>query len=69
MNPLKFSGHNLVYSSPYLKRNTTKINWLMLFKEMIPVYSESHTKPISTNFSHWLLKHVVGVATTGLLNG
>jgi hypothetical protein len=26
----------------------TKINWLTLFKEIIPVYSENHTKPIST---------------------
>jgi hypothetical protein len=23
----------------------TKINWLMLFKEIIAVYSENHTKP------------------------
>jgi hypothetical protein len=27
----------------------TKINWLMLFKEIIVVYSENHTKPINTN--------------------
>jgi hypothetical protein len=27
----------------------TKINWLMLFKEIIAVYSEEHTKPINTN--------------------
>jgi hypothetical protein len=26
----------------------TKINWLTLFKEIIAVYSENHTKPIST---------------------
>jgi hypothetical protein len=26
----------------------TKINWLMLFKEIIPVYSENHMKPINT---------------------
>jgi hypothetical protein len=24
----------------------TKINWLTLFKEIIPVYSENHTKHI-----------------------
>jgi hypothetical protein len=24
----------------------TKINWLMLFKEIIAVYNENHTKPI-----------------------
>jgi hypothetical protein len=27
----------------------TKINWLTLFKEIIPVYSENRTKPINTN--------------------
>jgi hypothetical protein len=26
----------------------TKINWLMLFKEIIAVYSENHAKPIDT---------------------
>jgi hypothetical protein len=26
----------------------TKINWLTLFKEIIPVYTENHTKPINT---------------------
>jgi hypothetical protein len=26
----------------------TKINWLMLFKEINTVYSENHTKPINT---------------------
>jgi hypothetical protein len=26
----------------------TKINWLMLFKEIIAVYSENHAKPINT---------------------
>jgi hypothetical protein len=29
----------------------TKINWLMLFKEIIAVYSESHAKPINTKCS------------------
>jgi hypothetical protein len=29
----------------------TKINWLMLFKEIIAVYSENHAKPLSTKFS------------------
>jgi hypothetical protein len=27
----------------------TKINWLMLIKKIIAVYSENHTKPINTN--------------------
>jgi hypothetical protein len=27
----------------------TTINWLTLFKEIIAVYSENHTKPINTN--------------------
>jgi hypothetical protein len=26
----------------------TKTKWLMLFRKMIAVYSESHTKPINT---------------------
>jgi hypothetical protein len=26
-----------------------KINWLTLFKEIIAVYRENHTKPINTN--------------------
>jgi hypothetical protein len=26
----------------------TKISWLMLFKEIIAVYSENHVKPINT---------------------
>jgi hypothetical protein len=28
---------------------STKINWVMLFKEVIAVYSENHAKPINTN--------------------
>jgi hypothetical protein len=27
----------------------TKINWLTLFKEIIAVYAENHTKPTNTN--------------------
>jgi hypothetical protein len=34
---------------PQRKHNTnTNINWLMLFKKIIPVYSENHTKHINT---------------------
>jgi hypothetical protein len=29
----------------------TKISWLMLFKEIIAVYSENHAKPINTKCS------------------
>jgi hypothetical protein len=29
----------------------TEINWLMLFKEIIAVYSENHAKPINTKCS------------------
>jgi len=29
----------------------TKINWLTLFKEIIAVYSENHTKPTNTKYS------------------
>jgi hypothetical protein len=38
-------------SSPYLKKisiSVSKINWLMLFEEIIAVYSENHTKSINT---------------------
>jgi hypothetical protein len=31
--------------TPYF--TITKINWLMLFKEIIAVYSENHMKPIN----------------------
>jgi hypothetical protein len=46
----------------------TKINWLMLFKEIIAVYAENHMKPILQNKElltveaggahgcHWALK-------------
>jgi hypothetical protein len=30
---------------------TTKINWITLFKEIIAVCSEEHTKTISTKYS------------------
>jgi hypothetical protein len=30
----------------------TKINWLMLFKEVIAVYSKNHAKPINTKCSN-----------------
>jgi hypothetical protein len=29
----------------------TKINWLMLFKEIIAVYIENHAKPINKKYS------------------
>jgi hypothetical protein len=38
----------------YLKRTQhfsfTMINWLMLFKEIIPVYTENHTIPKNTRW-------------------
>jgi hypothetical protein len=42
------SGPAALRVSPYLKENTSKINCSMLFKEIIAVYSENHTKPINT---------------------
>jgi hypothetical protein len=45
----------------------TKINWLMLFKEVIAVYSENHTKPINTkrnitdSQSRWFIELPFGV--------
>jgi hypothetical protein len=35
--------------TPYF--TITKINWLMLCKEIITVYSENHTKPINAKCS------------------
>jgi hypothetical protein len=43
----------------------TKINLLTLFKEIIAVYRENHTKQYKMQ-SHWLLKQVVHVVTIGL---
>jgi hypothetical protein len=43
---------NSVRTSKRTPRFTiAKINWLMLFKEIIAVYRENHTKPINTNCS------------------
>jgi hypothetical protein len=48
----------------------TKINWLMLFKEIIAVYSENHTIPVNVVCgkmqSYRLLKQVSHVVTTGI---
>jgi hypothetical protein len=34
----------------------TKINWLTLFKEIIAVYSDNHTKPINKNVELLIVK-------------
>jgi hypothetical protein len=41
---------------------------LMVFKEIVAVYSENHKKPIyKYNMqSYWLFKQVVQIGTTGL---
>jgi hypothetical protein len=45
-----------------------RINWLTLFKEVIAVYSENHTRPINTKCrSYWLLKQAGHIITTRLL--
>jgi hypothetical protein len=45
----------------------TKINWLMLFKEIIAVYSETHTKPNKYKMQHyWLSKQMVHIFTARL---
>jgi hypothetical protein len=44
----------------------------MLFKEMIDVYTDDHTKPMNTLWakcSYWLLKQVVHMVATGLADG
>jgi hypothetical protein len=55
-NPLKLKLIQIVFkNSVHTTKKTqhftiTKINLLMLFKEMIPVYSENHMKPINTEW-------------------
>jgi hypothetical protein len=53
-NPLKpkliqITFNNSVRTAKKTQHFTiTNINWLTLFKEIIAVYSENHTKPINT---------------------
>jgi hypothetical protein len=49
--------------TPYF--TTTKINWLMLFKEIIAVYIENHMKPINTLAKNAELLIVKGDAAYG----
>jgi hypothetical protein len=57
INPLKMKVVYILFKNsvrtsertPHI--TVTKINWLMLFKEIIAVYSEKHTKPINTKCS------------------
>jgi hypothetical protein len=56
INPVKTEVHtnnnykNSVRTAKKTQHFTiTKINWLTLFKEIIAVYSENHTKPINTH--------------------
>jgi hypothetical protein len=48
----------------------TTINWLTLFKEIITVYSENHTKPLNTlcwsNEEIQIVKTVVKLVSSGL---
>jgi hypothetical protein len=44
----------------------TKISWLILFKKIIPVYSENHARPISIKCSYWLSKRRYNVVSTFL---
>jgi hypothetical protein len=54
INPLKLKHTQIIFkNSVHTAKKTqhvsiTKINWLMLFKEIIPVYSENHTNPINS---------------------
>jgi hypothetical protein len=41
----------------------TKINWLMLFKEIIAVYSENHKNNKYTIQHYWLSKQVIHIVT------
>jgi hypothetical protein len=52
----------------------TKINWLMLFKEVVAVYSDNHTKPINTKRSitdcqsRWLIQLPLGLKGLKMVN-
>jgi hypothetical protein len=57
INPLKMKlVYILLNNSVHTSKRTpnftiTKIYWLILFKEIIAVYSENHTKPINIKCS------------------
>jgi hypothetical protein len=57
VNPLKTKLIYILFRNPVRtsKRTPnftiTKINWLMLIKEIITAYSENHAKPIKTKYS------------------
>jgi hypothetical protein len=66
--PVEITFKNSVRTS---KRRTphltiTKINWLIVFKEIIAVYSENHTRPKNTESTVTDLKQVVPTVTTRL---
>jgi hypothetical protein len=52
----------------------TKINWLMVFKEIIAVYSENHAKPINTKCritdcqSRWFIQLPLGLKGLNAIN-
>jgi hypothetical protein len=56
MKPLRYKFHlnNILKTSSYLNENSvfplsSGIKWLTLFREVMAVYSENHTKPINTH--------------------
>jgi hypothetical protein len=57
LNPLKTKlAYILFKNSVRTSKRTphftiTKVNWLMLFREIIAVYSENHAKPLNTKCS------------------
>jgi hypothetical protein len=75
INPLKMKLIWIIFYNPLRTSKKTqriyitKINWLM-FKEIISVYSENHTKPINSTLwvkrSYLMLEQVVHVVTTRL---
>jgi hypothetical protein len=47
----KWKGLYLITTLVYLKTqpiSSTKINWVMLFKQIVTVYTENHTEQINT---------------------
>jgi hypothetical protein len=56
INPLKPKHVNVIFNNSFCTTKKTKdfaitdVNWLKLFREIIAVYFEDHTKPINTLF-------------------
>jgi hypothetical protein len=52
INPLNPKLIKIIFKNPVrISKRTPDFNWVMLFKEIISVCNENHTKPINTKCS------------------